>query len=50
MTRKRRNRKKRRATRAVLKYGPGARPRHQLIAGRTGGVHQKKTPPKSAPL
>lgn len=45
--RKTRTRKLRRQSRAVLQHGPGAKPRHKLLAGRTGTVHSKKTAPKS---
>lgn len=39
---KRRKRKVRRKMAAVLKWGGSARPRHRLLAGRTGSVHAKK--------
>jgi hypothetical protein len=41
-----RARKKRRQTRAGLAHGRAAYPRHTSRAGRTGGIHEKKTPPK----
>ncbi|MBL8575236.1 MAG: hypothetical protein JNM13_16290 [Hyphomicrobiaceae bacterium] len=44
MARKHRTRRKRRQLKQFLKWG--AKPRHTLIAGRTGSVHYKKTKPK----
>lgn len=46
MARKHRTRRKRRQLKQFLKHGAGAKPRHTLIAGRTGRVHYKKTKPK----
>lgn len=37
-----RARKQRRATRAVLKYGPQARPTHKSRSGRTGKVRSSQ--------
>jgi hypothetical protein len=39
---KRHTRKKRRQGNAALKFGPEAKPRHQLLSGRTGKAHSKK--------
>lgn len=35
-------RRHRRQVKAVLKYGPSAKPKHTLKSGRTGQVHKKK--------
>lgn len=37
-----RNRRKRRATRAVMAHGVTAKPRHTAKSGRTGGIHTRK--------
>jgi len=37
-----RKRKIRRAHKKVLKFGPKSKSTHNLVAGRTGGVHSKK--------
>jgi hypothetical protein len=47
MSAKHHTRRKRRQQRQALKHGRKAKPRHQLAAGRTGGVHHKKTGPAS---
>ena len=44
--RKRRNKRKRRQEKAVQQFGPGAKRPHKGKSGRTGAMHQKKTPPK----
>jgi hypothetical protein len=41
-TRKTRVRRKRRQGKQGLRFGPSAKPRHELLAGRTGKVHAKK--------
>jgi len=41
--RKRHTRRKRRRTASVLKWGPESVARHNLISGRTGKAHSKKT-------
>jgi hypothetical protein len=38
----RRGRKQRRATKAILKYGPSARPTHKSPSGRTGQVRSSQ--------
>lgn len=43
---KTRTRRKRRQEKARIRHGKKAKPRHALIAGRTGHVHSKKTPKK----
>lgn len=42
-----RTRRKRRQARQAQRHGVRAKPTHRARAGRTGGVHAKKTPPKS---
>jgi hypothetical protein len=44
-----RTRRIRRTLRQVLKHGTSAKRRHVRIAGRTGAIHCKQTPPKTAP-
>jgi len=39
---KRRARKQRRATKAILKFGPEARPTHKSKSGRTGQIHSSQ--------
>lgn len=38
----RHTRRHRRQAKAVLKFGPSAKPKHALKSGRTGQVHKKK--------
>lgn len=43
-----RKRRKRRTARQVLAHGPTAKRPHTHVAGRTGKIHERKTPPKDA--